>query len=281
MKRNLLFFAFTLWSCFLLSSCAQPEHRYNIQELIHEIDASLEKEEIDATIKLIDNTLYVYVPVEKLFVETDKTKSNFINFSVNYLNGAYKNKVFYYNFSIKKLPEKRKNTHNLSFDETTRKIAQKVQYAVTNKYMNSDTEIEFIVESYADINQGYIFSYITYHKDLEKYFCGALPYEEYSKRIVQDYIQSEILINNKNAVGLEFEGVTKETFLSKQITQRINNYFSREIPPNTSIKDTITNIIKHTLKYYQFNDYLLVQLEDLYKEKLDVFSKTEIEDFRL
>ncbi len=279
MIKRLLFFAF-VFSLLLPSGCYRPVKRYNTQKLINEITSSLAEQKINVTLKLVNKTLYVYMPVERLFVETDNPKSNFVNFAVDYVNGHYENKVFYYNFYIKSLTEKKKNTQKLRFDEKTRKLAQKVQHTVMNKYMNADTDIEFMVECYADITQGYLFNYITYYKDLRKYYCGALPYEEYSKRIVQDYIESTILVNNKDASGLEFEGITKEVFLSKQIAQRINVYFTREIPPATPVEDIVTNIIKHTLKYYQFEDYLLVQLEDMYKEKMNVLSKSEVENFR-
>jgi hypothetical protein len=276
-KKRLIFSLGVITLALCLTSCGKPSKKLNQAELVEEINKFYRNNQINATVKFSGSTLYIYVPLENLFVIKDKPKINTVNFNVEKVDGVYKNADFDFNYLINKLSKPEKKSQPYDLDEKASKIMQRAAYTVAYKLMNTDANISFIVEAYADINLGIILTSIRYLPDIKKFFCGVLPFEEYNKRVFQDVIESKSVIQDKSGESINYQDITLGDFLSKQIAQRIRLLFSQNYKINRPIKKEIELIIRETLNSYKFKDYLLVQIKDVAEDGVTLLSRTEIE----
>lgn len=114
-KKRLIFSLGVITLALCLTSCGKPSKKLNQAELVEEINKFYRNNQINATVKFSGSTLYIYVPLENLFVIKDKPKINTVNFNVEKVDGVYKNADFDFNYLINKLskPEKKSQPYDL------------------------------------------------------------------------------------------------------------------------------------------------------------------------
>ena len=260
-----------------LSSCSKPSKKLTQEELIADMTEFLHESKIDSTVKLSGKTLYIYTPVERIFISSEKPKTNILNFNVDTSEGIYVDENFDFQFLINKLNKPEEKLQSYDLDKKFSKIRQKISYYTGYKLMNSETEILFFVEIYADIESGIVLATTSYLNDIKKFFCGFLPLEEYSKRITQDVIESKKIIGDKNGDYIQYHDITLGEFLSKLIAQRIRYHFQGDYKISKPINEVVKNIVWQTLNSYKFNDYLLEQIKDLSTDNLITLTKRDVE----
>ncbi len=263
-----------------LISCGKIHNKYSKNEIIKQIDIAFKKYNVDAKVRLVGKTLYVYVPLESLIITPKKPKSNFVKYFAETVDGVYKNREFNFNYYIKELPERHKEFQKIELDKTAFKTMQKVSYLLANKLVLANADIDFLVEIYADTKIGFWISYTNFINDLKKGYCelysGVHFSMESSKRVVQDFNQSADIIADKNGASITYRDLSMGEFIAKQIAQRIRQQFQKDVPLRKTTQEVIKGIIKDTLRAYKFNDFSSIQIKDLLDNKTATFDSDNL-----
>jgi hypothetical protein len=222
--------------------------------------------DLDANTKLIDNTLWIYIPYEKDILQfkanrfPQKTK-----FSVDYVDGDYKKESFYFEYHIKPLLKSEKSKgYTYGLPEKVSEQFRNLLNLIYRVFFNAEKQPEFYVLVLADIVNGVEVIYTIYGLDLKKAYNNAIASEEYYKRILQDIKGSMRIMRDKTGRHLNYKTISMGQFLADQIVQRIRIRFlglRSELEGN--IEEEILKIISYCLRTYGFQDFWEVILKDL------------------
>ncbi|MFC1658846.1 hypothetical protein ACFL1D_05640 [Candidatus Omnitrophota bacterium] len=237
----------------------------------------------NVTTKYAGNTLWAYIPYEHdIFQFKVNRFPQSPKFSVDFAEGEFTKETFQFQYQISRLLKSEENkgfTYSL-----TDKVSEDFHYllnTLNRVYFNAESEgqPEFYVLVLADIANGVEVKYTIYGLDLKMAFNNAIPGEEYYKRILQDIRGNLAIIHDKTGRHLTYEEITLGEFLTKQITQRIRFRFSGgDFQLQGTIEDEIVEIISYCFGTYDFQDYLMVILEDLVTGEKTIKYRSSIEE---
>jgi len=231
----------------------------------------------------VGNTLWIYIPFDEDILKFKVNKFPQINkFSVGFLNGDYTKETFQFEYQITPLAkseEDRGFTYSLT-DKVSEDFHHLLQ-TIHRVFFNAEEEQqpEFYVLVLADIVNGVEAKYTIYALDLKKAYSYALPWEEYYKRILQDMKGDLAIIHDKTGRHLTYEEITLGQFLAKQIVQRIRlRFLSMDFQLTGTTEEEILEIISYCLGTYEFEDYLMVVLNDLTLGEKSIVYRLDIEE---
>jgi len=228
-------------------------------------------------------TLWVYLPAKrdiyKIVGAGIPPTAPRREFTIQFLDGNFENETFTIEYDV--LPETKASKGNgittqytPSFNEEYRNVSN----TITRSYLSSENPPEFLVTVFADIVNGVEAKSTMHPKDLERYYAGGLPPEEYNMRIINEVIGNKEIVDDSQGKHLKVAEVTWPQFIVDQSLQRIRFKFQRsDFPPEETPKSEILRQAAMTILIYDFTDYKEVVLRDLREGGEESFSKAQIE----
>ena len=270
------------------------------------------------TTKQIDNTSWIYVPIENNIVDikaTDKgpfssnkakealsmryvgAKFNGNSLNIEYDVAMTKGYAKSYGYSSIYTEEYSKIQNNVLlalknsfFDVGT--IKGDLEFTNTKKagthkklvdsYVKTDTPPEFFVVVISDIKKGIEIEILLNFDDYKKAMSPnpVIPHEEYTKRYLTEIRGSSAIVNDTTGAHLNYRSITMQNFLSRQIINRINfKYTKSDFTPENDAQKEILKIIATTLRLYDFKDFETVNLKNLNTDTAKTITKNELKEY--
>ena len=258
-----------LLAIYLTSGCSSsttPTYtRENIARSIQDICWSEYK--IEVKTKLVEDTVWVYLPLEDLFVKNTKAEKFSEKFAVEQINNEFSNDNLRLEYAIKAIPEQegyQEYTYNKSALEKMDSILKVLRRVVFSMGHSRTDEPKFFSFITADIKNGFEIQEIFYYLDLKKVIYEFISWSEYQHRTIQDTHIREEITGDREGLHVDYKNITFEDFITAQIRQRIKLKFQKpEVDQNADIDKEILKIVVYTLKIYDFKDFNTVELNNL------------------
>jgi hypothetical protein len=277
---------FSVFAFLLLAGCALKETPYSPSQAEKQfIKIAKEEHHLNAVLKSTGKTLWIYFPLEHdLFLikaGQEEPKNIQKKMSLEYLDGAFKDNVFSFQYDIVPVSKSTKNNGmNTGYTEDFSKAHQGAINAVTRAFLETKEAPEFIVLVFADIKNGLEVNIILYLQDLVKYQTGALPYEEYQNRVLTETRGSQEIIGDNTGAHINYQEIAFPGFIVKQIINKVTFKYQRsDFAPDEDTEREILKIIQSTFTSYQMTDFKEVQLEDLRSDTHRVYSPALLSSF--
>ena len=171
--------------------------------------------------RLVGKTFWIYAPTDKpLFdfaAETpappDPLKKP-AKYDLLYINGSYKDNAF--NFEYDVIPKIKSDLQNEGIrNEGTdyfNKLYNNLFTAITETLLDPKTPISFVVMVITDIKKGIEVRYTFYLEDYRMASVEGIPYDEFSKRILQESKGSTDYIGDEIGQHLEYTDIQHAGF---------------------------------------------------------------------
>ncbi|TRZ95300.1 hypothetical protein D4R78_04180 [bacterium] len=248
------------------SSSLEPTYlQENITNAIQDIAKNEYKMEVKA--RLVGQTLWIYLPLEDIFVKSDKHEKYLEHFNIETNNESFKGKTLKLEYLIKAIPEQEKyqeykyDKQALEKMNNVWKILRRVIFSMDHSKSNQP---KFFCLVTADIKNGFAIRDLFYQLDLKKVSYEFISWGEYQHRSIQDSDMSASIIGDKEGNHLDYQDITMEDFISQQIQHRIKLKFQKpEVDKNADIDKEIIKAIVSTVRIYGFKDFDEVELNNL------------------
>ena len=253
---NLFIIAFLTLGC---SSSTTPTYRVSdIEKSIQDICKN--EYRIDISVKLVGETLWLYVPVEDLFVKAEKPEKYTDKYEIAENKAGFIDGDFNLQYAIKDVQEKEKTqdvTYNKKVMEKTNNVWKALRRAIFSmERTNSASEPKFFCIVTADIKNGFETKEIFYYLDLKKVSYGFISVGEFQHRTIQETNIDPAIIEDREGKHLNYIDITMKDFIAGQISHRIKLKFQKpEIKENADIDKEIEKIVALVIKIYNFKDF--------------------------
>ncbi|MBF0490338.1 MAG: hypothetical protein HQL15_06910 [Candidatus Omnitrophica bacterium] len=286
-------------AAFLLSGCGHPEKKpqFSVTEAqkIFE-DKCIKDFGIHVRTRQIGQTFWIYLPlktpifdyeVQKEKPPTPDAKEN-PKYVVNFADGKFNNGIFSFEYDIteKKKSKEEDYGFNSSYTDSYVKNQNNIFTAIYEVFLNakakgSEINPKFFVVVITDIKKGIETRSTFYLKDFMRFMSGDIPNDEYMKRFLGDRKGSPSFIGDETGSHIKYTDMTMSGFLTKQIVNRIHFKFqySDFTPKEPDLDKTIIGIVADTTKYYKFDDFTNVRLNNLRLNKKYLFDKAQLVNF--
>ena len=152
--------------------------------------------------------------------------------------------------------------------------------AITETLLEPNSPISFVVMVITDIKKGIEVRYTFYLEDYRMASVEGIPYDEFSKRILQESKGSTDFIGDEIGQHLEYTDIHMPEFLTKQMINRIRYKFTQsDFPPQENYEEATLGIIADTTRYYHFKDFQEVRTSDLRTKKKMIFTPGQLDFF--
>lgn len=281
-KRGLLVNISLLLLCHTLgcSSSTSPTYlKENIPQAIQNI--SKKEYNIDGLrVKLVGETIWIYMPVEDIFKKADQPEKYFEKFDIEQNNSEFEDSTLNINYAIKPIPESEK----MQEFKYNKEVAEKMNdvLSVTRRVLFSTERVKTVEPKFisfvtADIKNGIEVREICYYLDLKKVSYNFISLNEYQHRIIQEAVFSPEVIGDKYGTYLDYSDITMQDFISRQIQHRIKLKFQKpEVDKNADIDKEIIKIIAYTIKIYGIKDFKEVKINNLLTNKTTSLNEAAI-----
>jgi hypothetical protein len=269
---NLLIISCLLGGC--SSSITPTYYKENLAGTIENI--CKDEYKVGVKVKLIGHTLWIYLPLEDLFIQ-DKPEKIVDRFLIEHNKSEFKGGSFNIEYLIRLIPEQDKyNTYKFDKSATEKinnvwKVLRRVLFSM------GGSQPQFFCLVTADIKNGFEISQIFYYSDLKKVSYEFISLTEYQHRTIQDTLVSSDILGDTEGSHLKYKDFTLEEFILAQIEYRIKLKFGKpEVERNADIDKEILKIVVETLKIYSYKDFLDAQLNNLLGNKKIVLNEAAI-----
>ncbi len=258
--------------CVLCAGCAKepPFEDRPLSEINREF-ADLLKSEYgfgDIVLRQAGETVWLYVPGERglfTFRASRPTGPARRDFSVEYIDGEFRDRVLVIEYDI--IPATRtEGSQGLStaYSEAFSKEYRAVFSALGRAYLENEDKPRFFVHVAADIVKGAEVVNTFYLKDIIRYQTGALPHEEYQKRVLSKTRGDLNIVGDADGRHVAFRDIALGDFLAEQIVNRVKFKYQRsDFPPSAGPASEVLAVVARTFDYYDFADFSEVVLVDL------------------
>ena len=131
-----------------------------------------------------------------------------------------------------------------------------------------------------DIKKGIEARYTFYLEDYRMASVEGIPYDEFSKRVLQESKGSTDYIGDEIGQHLEYNDIRMPEFLTKQMVNRIRYKFGQsDFPPQQNYEESIIGVIADTTRYYHFKDFKEVHTYDLRTKTRKIFVPKQLDFF--
>lgn len=263
-KRNLVLAAILLLGgC---SSSIEPTYLFeNIEDAVR--DVALKEYKLEVTSRLIEQTLWVYIPLEDIITKTDKPDKFTEKFSVEINETSLRDKSLDVNYRIKRIPDAEKlqeikyKKEALDKITTVWRVMRRIIFSMDRSRNNP---IKFIAIVTADVKNGFLIIEISCVDDFKKVSYEFISWGEFQHRTIQDTEAADEIKGNRDGAGLAFRNITMEEFLARQIQQRIKFKFQKpEVADNADIDKEVLKAVQTTLSIYKYEGFDSVKLHNL------------------
>jgi hypothetical protein len=239
--------------------------------------------------RLVGKTFWIYAPTDKtLFDFAAETPSppdplkKPAKYDLLYIKGSYKDSSFYFEYDV--VPKIKSDLQNEGIrNEGTdyfNKLYNNLFTAVTETLLDPNTPVSFVVMAITDIKKGIEARYTFYLEDYRMASVEGIPYDEFSKRVLQESKGSTNYIGDETGEHLEYNDIKMPDFLTKQMVNRIRFKFTQsDFPPQENYEEAIIGVIADTIRYYHFKDFKEVRTDDVRNKKKMIFSHEQLAFF--
>jgi hypothetical protein len=239
--------------------------------------------------RLVKRTFWIYAPTDKPLFDFAAEPPGVPNptkklpkYDLLYINGTFKNNAFNFEYDI--IPKIKSNTQSEGVrNEGTdhfNKLYNNLFTAITETLLDPKTPISFVVIVITDIKKGIEIRYTFYLEDYRMASVEGIPYDEFSKRILQESKGNTDYIGDEIGQHLEYTDINLPEFLTKQIINRIRFKFTQsDFPPQETYEEPIIGIVADTTRYYHFKDFKELRTSDLRTKKKMIFTPAQLDSF--
>jgi len=238
---------------------------------------------MSVTAKMVGQTIWIYVPLEDMFVAPDKAKKpekTIERFSVEDSKCELTDKTLKLDYLIKLIPEKEKAQSVIlskDFYLKSQYIWQVMYRMIFSMKPQKSEPLRFFSVVFADIKNGFVIRNIYYYLDIKKTMYSLISQTELQHRVVQDWQVTPEVIGDKLGDTINYIDITMEQFFVWQILNRIRIKFQRpEVPRSVDIDKEIEKIVAYTLKVYDFKDFNEVEMNNLLTNKRILLNRAAI-----
>jgi len=239
--------------------------------------------------RIVGKTFWIYAPTDKPLFEfaaetptpPDPLKKQ-AKYNLLYINGEYKDKAFSFEYDV--IPKIKSDLSNEGIkNEGTdyfNKLYNNLFTAITETLLDPKIPISFVVMSITDIKKGLEARYTFYLEDYRMASVEGIPYDEFSKRVLQESKGSTDYIGDEIGQHLEYNDIKMPDFLAKQMVNRIRFKFTQsDFPPQENYEEAIIGVISDTTRYYHFRDFKEVRTNDIRTKRKMIFSPKQLDFF--
>jgi hypothetical protein len=239
--------------------------------------------------RIVGKTFWIYAPTDKpLFDFAAETSAppdplkKPAKYALLYVNGSYKDSTFYFEYDI--IPKIKSDLPSEGIrNEGTdyfNKLYNNLFTAVTETLLDPKTPISFVVIVITDIKKGIEARYTFYLEDYRMASVGVIPYDEFSKRVLQESKGSTDYIGDEIGQHLEYNDILMPDFLTKQMVNRISfKFIQSDFPPQENYEEAVIGIIADTTRYYHFKDFKEMRTDDIRNKKKMIFTPRQLDSF--
>ena len=237
---------------------------------------------LDLVTKLVDQTLWVYMPLEDIVTKLAKPEKNIEKFQMEDKETTLTEGTLRVNYSIQPIAEKEVE-QEMSLDKSVNEkifnvlqVIRRVLFSTDNSKINNPL---FFCIVTADIKNGLQIKQIFHLLDLKKLSYGFISQTEYQHRIVQDTSTSALIIGDSQGAHLDYQNITLEDFIVGQIKNRIRIKFLKpEVEKNADIDKEVLKIVSYTLDAYNFKNFTSLEMVNLLNAKKTSLNRAAVLD---
>jgi len=239
--------------------------------------------------RMVGKTFWIYAPTDKPLFDfaadtptpPDPLKKP-AKYDLLFIDGNFKDNAF--NFEYDVVPKTKSDLSNEGIkNEGTdyfNKLYNNLFTAITETLLDPDLPISFVVMAITDIKKGLEARYTFYLEDYRMASVEGIPYDEFSKRVLQESKGSTEYIGDEIGQHLEYNDIQMPDFLCKQMINRIRFKFTQsDFPPQENYEEAIIGIIADTTRYYHFNKFNEVRTDDIRNKKKMIFTPKQLDYF--
>lgn len=259
-KRGLLLNIFLI-ACLIFGCSSSTAPTFQVSGIEKAIrDICKNEYRIDISVKLIGETLWIYIPVEDIFVKADKPVKYTDKYEISENKIEFKDGDFNLRYAVKIIEEKEKTqdvTYNKRIVEKIDNVWKSLRRVLFSmKRSKKENEPKFFCLVTADIKNGFETRDLFYYLDLKKVSYGFISPGEFQHRSVQESTIDLKIIGDKEGGHLDYVDIAMKDFIAGQIMHRIKLKFQKpEIEKNADIDKEIEKIVSLTIKIYDFRDF--------------------------
>jgi hypothetical protein len=168
------------------------------------------------------------------------------------------------------------------FTKNTLEILQKTYFAIGDIIAKTE-DLNFFSICLADIKNGIKITFIIHRLDMEQFLNNMLPPDEFYNRMILKTDGSKELVNDKYGISVNYTDVSLTDFLEEQIVNNIRSklsemekFYPKKLEAIDKLEDIILESIYTVTTKYGFDNYILVDVENIIdKEKLSL-SRTKL-----
>ncbi|MDD5565980.1 MAG: hypothetical protein PHG31_03715 [Candidatus Omnitrophica bacterium] len=270
--------AFLVWLICGCTSSTKPT--YFSKDIPRHVETIAENEyALAVKARLIGSTLWIYLPLEDIFVKTDKPDRYLERFEINSNAVALKAGVLKGEYMIKAVPDREKYQEYKLDKAVIDKINDvfKIFRRVLFSMERTGNEVRFLCVVIADIKNGYEVTQVFYANDIKKVSYEFISWGEFQHRSIQETIVSESIIGDNTGANVGYKDIQMNDFIVGQILNRIKLKFGKpEVASDADIDKEVIKIIELTLKTYNFKDFTAVELYNMLTNRRIVLSPANV-----
>jgi hypothetical protein len=266
----------------LVAGCSYSSKPSYRKEIIASSIQTICKEEYQINVKavLVGSTLWVYVPVEDMFIKNTKQEKYTEKFIIQYNQAAFQEGLLKLEYLIKAVPEKEKPQeykYNKKVLEKVRNVLKVIQRVIFSMERHSQGNPQFFCLVVADIKNAFETKELFYEPDLKKATYNFISWSEYQHRATQEALVSGAILGDKEGAHVEYKDITFREFITRQIDHRIRLKFQKpEVDTNVDIDKEITKIVASTINAYGFKDFSVAELNNLLTNNKTALPRAEL-----
>lgn len=285
LRKNLsfVFLIAFVWANFC--GCALQDTSYTPSDAEQKLITTLQDEfHYRPVVKSVGKTLWIYLAgrrdIFRFKASNDVSQAPARKFTVVYLNGNFENKTFVLEYDIAPATKsERSNGLSTAYTEEFNQEYRNLLGAIAQVYLNTQQPPDFIVIVFADIKNGIEVINTLCLEDFKKYQASALPYEEYSLRVLSESKGNPKIINDDMGGHIAYGDVPWSDFLLRQIVKRILfKYQQSDFEPGEDTERELLTIARETLRLYNFEDFTAIKLHDLKEDVNRTIGREELQN---
>ena len=239
--------------------------------------------------RLVGRTFWIYAPTDKALFDfaaespapPDPLKKP-AKYDLLYVNGSYKDSYFYFDYDVIQKIKSDAQNEGIKNEGTDyfNKLYNNLFTVVTETLLDPKIPVSFVVMAITDIKKGIEARYTFYLEDYRMASVEGIPYDEFSKRVLQESKGSTDYIGDEIGQHLEYNDIKMPEFLTKQMVNRIRFKFGQsDFPPQEKYEEAIIGVIADTTRYYHFKDFKEVHTNDIRSKKKMIFTPKQLDFF--
>lgn len=282
LAKSGLFLSLAILLCIICGCSSSTKPTYLKEDIDKAIQDICKNEyNIYVRVKLVGQTLWIYLPVEDMLAKSDKPEKYLERFAIDDNRVGFKTGRLKLEYVIKNVPEKEKfqaykyNKVVLDKINNVWKALRRVLFSMERHKEGNEPKFFCLVTT--DIKNGFETREIFYYLDLKKVSYEFISWTEYQHRVIEDADISAGAIGDKDGQHLNYRDITLDEFIAGQIQHRIKLKFQKpEVDKNIDIDKEILKIIIYTVKTYDIRDFSDVELNNLLTQNRIVLNRAAL-----